>query len=216
MARETARILLDIGAINLRPHDPFTLTSVGKKSPAYVDCRRIISYPEARSRLMEFACTLITDKLADTYDAVAGGETAGIPFATIIADRLKVPMLYVRKKPKGHGLDRLIEGTIAANKRVLLVEDLASDGNSKFGFVDALRDQAKAEVAHCFVIFFYDIFRDSRPSLAKAGITLHALATWRDVLAVAEETGKVTPAELGELKSYVAAPEAWSIKHGGK
>ena len=216
IAQHTARLLLDIEVIRLRPHDPFTLTTAGKKSPAYVDCRRIISYPKARATLMDFACDVLRDKLgSEAFDYIAGGETAGIPFASLIADRLAVPMCYVRKKPKGYGLDRLIEGVLPAGKRVLLVEDLASDGNSKFAFVKALRDEGKAEVKHCFVIFFYDIFKGSREALAADGITIHALATWSDVLVAAGASDKISAAEVKELESYIADPEGWSARHGG-
>src|SRR5690606_33840608 len=116
-----------------------------------------------------------------------GGETAGIPFAAWLSERLALPMVYVRKKPKGFGRNAQIEGTFPEGARVLLVEDLATDGGSKLAFIEALRT-AGAEVAHCFVVFHYGIFPQSTASLAAQGVALHGLATWWDVLAVAEET----------------------------
>ncbi|MFQ5974236.1 MAG: orotate phosphoribosyltransferase, partial [Alphaproteobacteria bacterium] len=138
-ARTTARILLDIGAVSFRPDDPFRHTS-GRLSPSYIDCRRIISFPRARRRLTELAVELIGREIGHgSLDAIAGGETAGIPYAAWIADALDLPMLYVRKEAKGFGRMAQIEGEMAQGSRVLLVEDLATDGGSKVRFVEALR-----------------------------------------------------------------------------
>ena len=185
---ETARIaataLLDIEAVLFRPEDPFIFTS-GRASPVYVDCRRIVSFPAERRRLMDLAVSTLNDAVgADAFDCIAGGETAGIPFAAWIAERLDLPMVYVRKKPKGFGRNAQIEGRLEPGQRVLLVEDLATDGGSKLNFVEALR-KAETEVAHCFVIFHYGIFPQSVGDLKARGVTLHALATWWAVLAVA-------------------------------
>src|SRR5690606_22937416 len=152
-ARITARILLEIEAVLFRPDDPFILTS-GRASPVYVDCRKIISFPRARAQLMDFACDLIQREAGyESIDCIAGGETAGIPFAAWIAERLGLPMLYVRKKPKGFGRDAQIEGAMAEGARVLLVEDLATDGGSKIRFAEAIR-AAGGECAHAFVVFY--------------------------------------------------------------
>ncbi len=117
---------------------------------------------------------------------MAGGETAGIPFAAWIANRLMLPMQYVRKKPKGFGRNAQIEGEILEGQRVLLVEDLTTDGRSKMTFCNALR-QAGAKVDHVFVMFNYDVFPESQRVLKELDVRLHALATWRDVLAVAKD-----------------------------
>ena len=119
---------------------------------------------------MDFACAkLLRDAGFAAFDAVAGGETAGIPFAAWIAERLALPMLYVRKKPKGFGRDAQIEGAMAEGARVLLVEDLTTDGGSKLRFAEAIR-AAGGEVAHTFVIFFYGIFPQTEPALAAHGL----------------------------------------------
>jgi orotate phosphoribosyltransferase len=139
MARLTARMLLEIRAVHFRRDEPFRLTS-GLASPVYIDCRKLISYPAVRATLMDFACAkLLRDAGFARFDAVAGGETAGIPFAAWIAERLALPMLYVRKKPKGFGRDAQIEGALTEGARVLLVEDLATDGGSKLRFAEAVR-----------------------------------------------------------------------------
>src|SRR5512145_175338 len=149
-ARTTARILLEIEAVHFRPRQPFTLTS-GRASPVYIDCRKIISFPRARAKIIDLAVDLIEREIGfESLDAVAGGETAGIPFAAWIADRLSLPMLYVRKKPKGFGRNAQIEGHIEEGARTLLVEDLTTDGRSKVNFCKALRD-AGAIVDHVFV-----------------------------------------------------------------
>ena len=138
-AEITARILLETESVLFRPDDPFTFTS-GLRSPVYIDCRRLISFPRARSKLMDMAAELIERHSGfELLDAIAGGETAGIPFAAWIADRLSLPMLYVRKQPKGFGRNAQIEGELKDEARVLLVEDLASEGTSKLNFVRAIR-----------------------------------------------------------------------------
>ena len=217
MATQTARMLLDIEAVNFQTDPPFTLTS-GKKSPSYIDCRKIISFPQVRGAMMDFAVTaLVREVGADAFDAVAGGETAGIPFAAFIAERLALPMNYVRKKPKGFGRDAQIEGAPVAGKRVLLVEDLATDGGSKMLFANALRD-AQAECAHTFVVFFYDIFPGAREGLADQGVSLHALTTWAEVLAVAKsgkhQGKKFDSKTLDEVESFLNDPVGWQTRWG--
>ncbi len=183
-ARDTARLLLEIEAIHCRPDNPYIFTS-GRASPVYIDCRKIISFPEARAKIMSHAYRLIGKEIGwSKIDAVAGGETAGIPFAAFLAALAKKPMVYVRKQPKGFGRMAQIEGELKPGKRVLLVEDLATDGGSKVVFIEALK-RADAKVTDCFVIFHYGIFPQSVELLAAAGVKLHALATWWDALVVA-------------------------------
>ncbi len=215
IAEITSRILLEIEAVLFRPDDPFILTS-GRASPVYVDCRKIISFPRARAQLMDFACDMIQREAGyESIDCIAGGETAGIPFAAWIAERLGLPMLYVRKQPKGFGRDAQIEGYLPEGSRVLLVEDLATDGGSKLNFVDALR-KAEAQVAHTFVIFHYGIFPEGVAALAERGVKLHALATWWDALATAEACGYLAGAQVEEVRHFLQDPKTWSAAHGGK
>jgi orotate phosphoribosyltransferase len=214
-ARITVATLMEIEAILFRPDEPFIFTS-GRASPVYVDCRKIISFPTARTRLMELAVGLIEHRIGqNSIDVVAGGETAGIPFAAWIADRLDLPMIYVRKKPKGFGRNAQIEGTFAEGARVLLVEDLATDGGSKLNFVDAIRN-AGGEISDTFVIFHYGIFPKGIEALKDRGVRLHALATWWDALAVAEERGYLDAKGLADVRAFLNDPEGWSAAHGGK
>src|SRR5262249_34174422 len=135
IASETARILFDIGAVHFNAEKPFIFTS-GWASPVYIDCRKIISFVEARRTLMKFAAEKI--RASGSFDSVAGGETAGIPFAAFLAEELSLPMIYVRKQAKGFGRMAQIEGDLKEGARVLLVEDLSSDGKSKVKFCEAL------------------------------------------------------------------------------
>ena len=206
---------MDIEAVLFRPEEPFIFTS-GRASPVYVDCRKIISFPEVRSRLMDLAVAQIDEHIGrEDIDVVAGGETAGIPFAAWIAERLDKPMVYIRKKPKGFGRNAQIEGTFAEGDKVLLVEDLATDGGSKLNFVEAVR-QAGGEMSHCIVIFHYGIFPQSLAELAARGLSLHGLATWHDALAVAEQRGYLSQTGIADVRAFLDDPETWSAAHGGK
>jgi orotate phosphoribosyltransferase len=214
IAELTAKMLLEVDAVRFMTDKPFVFTS-GWASPVYTDCRRLISFPRVRRTLIDFASsTIMREAGFEAFDAVAGGETAGIPFAAWMADRLALPMLYVRKQPKGFGRNTQIEGHLVEGQRVLLVEDMTSDGRSKVNFCNALR-QAGAKVEHALVIFFYDIFPEGRKILADLGVTLHSLATWWDVLAVAKESGKFDPSKLAEIEKFMHDPAGWSKAHGG-
>jgi orotate phosphoribosyltransferase len=214
MAEETARAYLDTGAVRFMTDKPFIFTS-GWASPVYNDSRWLISFPDVRKKLMDFAvATIDRDIGRDKIDAVAGGETAGIPFAAWVAERMHLPMQYVRKKPKGFGRGAQIEGKLDPGQRVLLVEDLATDGRSKVNFVKALRD-GDGKCDHCFVIFFYDIYPEGAKILSDLGVTLHYLTTWWDVLAVAKASGKFDPKMLAEVEKFMNDPAGWSKAHGG-
>ena len=214
MSELTAKMLLEVEAVRFMTDKPFIFTS-GWASPVYTDCRRLISFPRVRQTLMDFGVSTVLREIGfDAFDAVAGGETAGIPFAAWMADRLSLPMQYVRKKPKGFGRNAQIEGHLTEGQRVLLVEDLTSDGRSKINFCKALRD-AGAKVEHVLVFFFYDIFPEAPKILGDLGVTLHSLATWWDVLAVAKASGKFDAGKLAEVEKFMHDPAGWSKDHGG-
>jgi orotate phosphoribosyltransferase len=210
-----ARILLEIAAVHFRPNDPFTLTS-GRMSPVYIDCRKIISFPRARRKVIDLAAEVVEREIGfESLDAVAGGETAGIPYAAWLSDKLSLPMLYIRKKPKGFGRGAQIEGDMPVGCRTLLVEDLATDGGSKVNFINAIR-AADGKVAHALVVFHYGIFPQSTKTLADLGVKLHGLATWWDVLEAARETGRIDADEQRKVRAFLDDPEGWSTQHGGK
>ena len=215
MGRDVARMLLEVQAVHFRPDPPYKLTS-GLASPVYIDCRKLISYPRLRAAAMDYAAAHVLARAGyERFDAVAGGETAGIPFAAWIAERLDRPMIYVRKKPKGFGRDARIEGSLVEGQRVLLVEDLTTDGGSKLSFVDALRE-AGAECAHTLVLFYYGVFEGVEERLAGHGIALHHLATWAEVLAEARARQAFPPEVLDQVGAFLEAPLAWSAANGGK
>jgi orotate phosphoribosyltransferase len=165
---------------------------------------------------MDFSASVITQNIGfEIIDSIAGGETAGIPFAAWIADRLMLPMQYVRKKPKGFGRNALIEGDFKDNSQILLVEDLTTDGNSKIKFCEALRE-AGAKVDHTFVVFYYDIFPQTKIALDKIGLQMHSLATWWDVLEVAKEFNYFDNNAISEVESFLNNPTKWSGEHGGE
>ncbi len=214
MAELTAKMLLEIKAVHFRADEPFTFTS-GLASPVYIDCRKLISYPRVRATLMDFAVAkLYRDVGFEQFDGVAGGETAGIPFAAWIAERLAQPMYYVRKKPKGFGRDAQIEGDDVDGKRILLVEDLTADGGSKVKFAEALA-KAGADIRHIFVLFYYDIFPKTKEKLGESGLTLHHLATWWDVLTAAKAGGHFDIHTLDQVELFLNEPLKWSTDNGG-
>lgn len=213
-AELTAKMLLEIKAVNFRADEPYKFTS-GLASPVYIDCRKIISFPRVRSSLMDFATSaILRDVGFEQIDAVAGGETAGIPFAAWISERLSLPMLYVRKKAKGFGRDAQIEGHLEDGARVILVEDLTTDGGSKVKFAEALKT-AGATINHTMALFYYDIFPATHERLAAEGLKLHYLATWWDVLSIARKDGYFDEATLKEVESFLNDPLPWSGKNGG-
>jgi len=214
IAQLTAKILLDVEAVHLNAKKPFVLTS-GARSPVYIDCRKLISFPRIRAALMSYSVSLLAESVGLEYFAsIAGGETAGIPFAAFLSERLALPMQYVRKKPKGFGKNALIEGHIEAGSNVLLMEDLATDGGSKFMFADALRS-AGANCDHILVIFYYDIFSSAQKKLADHGLHLHYLATWWDILAELKESGRFEEKIIESVEVFLNDPVGWSVANGG-
>ena len=213
IARLTARMLLEIKAVHFNADEPFVLAS-GKPSPTYIDCRKLISFPRIRSTLMDFlTVTVMRNAGFEAFDNVAGGETAGIPFGAWVAERMALPMTYVRKKPKGYGRNARIEGDMSEGQRVLLVEDLTTDGGSKISFVDAIRATA-ATCAHTAVIFYYGIFPQTEKTLGDHGVTLHHLCTWWDVLAEARAQGAFDSKTLREVEIFLKSPEEWQNARG--
>ena len=214
MARLTARMLLEIKIVDFNVDTPYKLAS-GLVSPSYIDCREIISYPTIRSTLMDFLVAKVQRDVGfEAFDSVAGGETGGIPYGAWMADRMGLPMQYVRKKPKGYGTNSMVEGVMHKDQRVLLAEDMTTDGGSKIKFVDAIR-AAGGVCNHTALVFFYDIFPNTRENLAAHDITLHYLATWHDVLAEAVAGNYFDTKTLNEVEKFFADPLGWSAAHGG-
>ncbi|MEM1389060.1 MAG: orotate phosphoribosyltransferase [Pseudomonadota bacterium] len=212
IARLSATMLLEIGAVHFNAREPYIYAS-GLPGPTYIDCRKVIAYPRIRATMMDFlTVTIMRDAGFEAFDNIAGGETAGIPFAALVAERLALPMSYVRKKPKGYGRNARIEGEMREGQRVLLVEDLTTDGGSKVSFVEAIRDTG-ARCHHTAVLFYYGIFPETLTTLGNHGITLHSLCTWWDVLRVARDREAFDTETLAEVEAFLTQPRAWQDAH---
>ena len=213
-ARSVARFLLEVDAFRFDPERP-ARTPSGRPTPVHIDVRPLNGYPRLRRRLVATA----VDRLAEVcgveaFDAVAGAELGGLPFAAWLADALALPMLYARKKPKGFGRDAAIEGRLAEGARVLLVDDVATDGLSKPAFADALR-AGGARVDHAFVVCAGAIWPDATRRLREAGLALHALTTWPDLAAAAREQARLPADLLDEIDAYLRDPAAWEAAADG-
>ena len=206
MSEIIAEKLIDIESVKFSFENHFTLTS-GLKSPVYVDCRKIISFLDEREFIMNEALNyFVKNKIK--FDLVAGGETAGIPYAAIISEKIKKPMVYIRKKPKGFGQNQQIEGNFKEKEKAILIEDLATDGGSKVVFVEAMR-KAGLIVNDIFVIFYYDIFNLENSVLSKLNVNIHSLCTWKDIIAVIEKKNSYKENDIKNLKKFLTNPDDW-------
>jgi orotate phosphoribosyltransferase len=200
MTEQIAKHLLDIGAVHLRPNDPFTWTS-GMKSPIYCDNRLTLSYPAVRKDIITGFAKLV-DKIE--VDVIAGTATAGIPHAALLADKLDLPMIYVRGSAKGHGKQNQIEGKIEKGQKVVLVEDLISTGGSVIQAAEALRASG-AEVVAIVAIFTYE-FQKAYDALEVANIPTHVLTSYSTLLTVAKEQGTITAEQEERLNEWRKDP----------
>jgi orotate phosphoribosyltransferase len=217
VARQVAEMLLRTEAIQVYKENPFVFVS-GRISPVYIDCRKILSFPEAR----EYIVTQLAQKAAidiglGNIDVVAGGETAGIPYASFVSHLIKKPMIYIRKQPKGYGGTKQIEGILEAGRRVLLVEDLITDGLSKLRFNIGIR-AAGAKMTQCLCVFDYASDRlhqhEGRDNLAKNDIGLHVLANWDDVLDTGLSKSYFSEEASRHIVDFLKDPENWGRKMG--
>ena len=206
MSEIIAEKLIDIESVKFSFENHFTLTS-GLKSPVYVDCRKIISFIDERELIMNEALSYF-EKNKIQFDLVAGGETAGIPYAAIISEKIKKPMVYIRKKPKGFGRNQQIEGNFKEKQKAILIEDLATDGGSKVVFVEAMR-KAGLIVNDIFVIFYYDIFNLENSVLSKLNVNIHSLCTWKDIISVIEKKNIYKENDIKNLKKFLSNPDDW-------
>ena len=198
---KSAEILLNLGCVNFSPKKQFKLTS-GKFSPVYCDCRRLISFPKERKKLINYAVQKIKNsKNFKKINNIAGGESAGIPFATLIAEKLKYPMVYIRKEQKKFGRTSQIEGLIKKNDRVLLVEDLMTDGGSKVRFLEAV-EKVNAETKLIFVIFNYGI-KNKSFDFKRKKIDLICLTNWATLLKVGIIKKLINKSDLEIIQEFL-------------
>ena len=201
-----AEILIKIESIKFSFAKPFTLTS-GEKSPVYVDCRKLISFVNERNIILNFAKDYFKENNLE-FDLMAGGETAGIPYAAFLSEKMQKKMIYIRKKPKGFGKDNQIEGFYKKGQKAILIEDLATDGGSKILFVEALRKSGLI-VSDIFVVFYYDIFKLSKSPISNINVKLHSLCTWKNVIDVISKKKLYSSMEISNLEFFLENPEIW-------
>jgi orotate phosphoribosyltransferase len=204
-----AQILIDIESVKFSFEKPFTLTS-GLKSPVYVDCRKIISFMEQRNIILNIAIKYFKEKKIN-FDILAGGETAGIPYASFFSQIIQKPMIYVRKKPKEFGGNQQIEGEFKKNQKVILIEDLATDGGSKIIFIEALR-KAGLKVTDIFVIFYYDIFDINKSPIKSLDVKIHSLCTWRNIIEIVKLKKLYSEEKIQDLEFFLTDPDKWRSK----
>jgi orotate phosphoribosyltransferase len=210
-----ARLLLSAGAISFSHEQPFILAA-GWASPVYVDCRSLIGDPTVRRTMTGLAVAKLRRSFGMQlpFDVISGAETAGIPWACWIADQLKLPLRYVRKSALGIGRNAQVEGGPVEGQRVLLVDDLTTDGGSKAAFARGLWS-AGSTVSDALSLFYHGTFPGAAERLAAVQLRLHALATWQDVLRVGQDVA-LSVANHTELERFIADPVAWSARHGGR
>ena len=203
---KVAEILINIESVKFAFDEPFTLTS-GLKSPVYVDCRRIISFVKERTKIIDYGIQYFENNNLK-FDILAGGETAGIPYAAFFAELLKKPMIYIRKKPKGFGKNQQIEGNYKKEQKTILIEDLATDGGSKVIFIEALKE-ASLKVTDIFVIFYYDIFDIKKSPLSSLNVKIHSLCTWKNIIKVIKNKNLYSSEKIKSLENFLKNPDKW-------
>jgi orotate phosphoribosyltransferase len=207
-ADAVAAALLEADCLNIRIDPPFRLVS-GLVAPFYIDCRHVLGHPGCRSILVEHMVERA--RRLPEFDVVAGGVTAGVPFATLLADRLEKPLSYVRGEAKAHGLGAQIEGAAVSGRSVLLVEDLMTTGDSSLKFAGILRDHG-ARVDQCLVVL--DRSRDGNAGrFAAEQLVMHSLCTMESLLARALAERRLDAAMVGEVRAFIDDPQAWSGRH---
>ncbi|OGQ78560.1 MAG: orotate phosphoribosyltransferase [Deltaproteobacteria bacterium RIFCSPLOWO2_12_FULL_60_19] len=217
VANQIGEMLLRTEAIQFYKERPFVFVS-GRVSPVYIDCRRLLSFPDVRAEIVhQMAKKAETEIGLDAIDVVAGGETAGIPYAAFVSHELKKPMIYIRKQPKGYGGTKQIEGILEANQRVLLVEDLITDGMSKLRFNIGIRG-AGSKITHCLCIFEYGSdnlnLHEGQKNLAEHDIKLYTLANWDHVLKAGQSKKYFSADASKQIVDFLKDPENWGRKMG--
>jgi orotate phosphoribosyltransferase len=207
IAKHIAASLLDIEAVSLRPHQPFTWTS-GLKSPIYCDNRLTMSHPAIREAIADGFVALIKERFADA-EVVAGTATAGIPHAAWVAQKLGLPMIYIRDKAKGHGKENLIEGSIKPGQKVIVIEDLISTGGSSLKAAVAVKE-AGAIALGVLAIFSYQLDKATEAFQA-AGMPLHTLSNYSKLLEVALEKGKIKEEDMALLHAWRTNPAGFGV-----
>ena len=205
-AKVVAEKLLQANAVKLSPENPFTWAS-GWKSPIYCDNRSVLSYPFIRDFIKSEMCNVLFEQFGEA-DALAGVATAGIAWGAMAADQLKLPFLYVRPKPKDHGLGNQIEGRYEPGQKIVVIEDLVSTGKSSLQAVDALI-AAGLEIVGMVSIFTYD-FSVAKEAFESRGLKYHPLTSYPTLLELAQEKGIIQPEQASQLLQWREDPANWT------
>jgi orotate phosphoribosyltransferase len=203
LPEQIAKALLTIEAVALRPNQPFTWTS-GLKSPIYCDNRLTISYPEIRELIADGFVSLIKSHYPNT-EVIAGAATGGIPHAAWVAQKLGLPMIYVRDKPKGHGKENMIEGVLKANQKAVVIEDLISTGGSSLKVALAV-NEAGGQTQAVLAIFTYQLAR-AIEAFADAQVPVQTLTNYTTLLDIAVELGKIQAEDIAVMQAWRANPQ---------
>jgi len=198
--------LLEAGAVRFSPDAPFTWAS-GLKSPVYCDNRQLLGFPAVRTAVADALCASVKEN-NKRATLIAGTSTAGIPWASMVADRLGLPLAYVRPEPKKHGMGRQVEGPMTEKHSVVLIEDLISTGGSSLKCVEALRDEG-AEVLEVLALFSYGLSKAETAFLSK-NVNWRVLAVFSDLVKRAVENGAITRSGQDSLAVWREDTQAWS------
>lgn len=209
-----ARILIDIGSVGARPEKPFVFTS-GTFSPVYIDVRRLISFVDEREEAITMLQELVKETVSERIHGIAGGETAGIPYAAFLSQKMGLPMLYVRKQAKGFGRNAQIEGEVRDGDHIILVEDLMFDSGSKVNFINGLRN-AGLKVNHVFVLASYGLSDEYERSLGAIDVQGHSVTDWPTIVDVGEKIGYFSAKDSAMVREFLRDPHGWSRARSGK
>lgn len=210
VSEKVARILLELNAVTLNPNKPYRYAS-GMLSPVYTDCRVIIAYPEKRKEVRDLYIEAISGSGVE-FEIVAGTATAGIPHAAWIAEKLELPMIYVRGKAKDHGKENLVEGIIKEGQKAIVIEDLVSTGESSINSVRAIQN-AGGQVTHVFSIITYGIEK-GKQNFAENNLELISLTDFKTVVEQAVEMNYINEGEKDLVLDWISDPEGWAGRRG--
>lgn len=204
-SEHVAKILLTLNAVTLNPKKPFRYAS-GILSPVYTDCRVLMAYPQKRREIRDLYIDII-NKEGVSFDVVAGTATAGIPHAAWIADKLNLPMVYVRGKAKDHGKENLMEGIIKPGQKAIIIEDLVSTGESAINSVNAVR-AAGGQISHVFSIITYGM-KKAEENFKANNLKLVSLTTFSEVVSIAQSSGQINDEEKQIILEWIKDPTSW-------
>lgn len=210
VSEKVARILLELNAVTLNPNKPYRYAS-GMLSPVYTDCRVIIAYPDKRKEVRDLYIEAINGSGVE-FEIVAGTATAGIPHAAWIAEKLELPMIYVRGKAKDHGKENLVEGIIEEGQKAIVIEDLVSTGESSINSVRAIQN-AGGQVTHVFSIITYGIEK-GKQNFAENNLELISLTDFKTVVEQAVEMNYINEGEKDLVLDWISDPEGWAGRRG--